>query len=90
MRRKLLDKEEEIKEIREHLQTLAKDFGIQGNSPVEIISQISRSYTKQLIISNWEVWLKLPFKYFFIILNGAENSYGAKQYTTKTKRCAKD
>ena len=44
--RNLLEKEEEIKEIREQLQTLAKDFGIQGDSHVEIISQISRSYIK--------------------------------------------
>lgn len=44
--RNLLEKEEEIKEIREKLQTLAKYFGIQGDSNVEIISQISRSYIK--------------------------------------------
>nr|XP_022324785.1 restin homolog isoform X2 [Crassostrea virginica] len=41
LRKNLLEKEEEIKEIREQLQTLAKDFGIQGDSHVEIISQIS-------------------------------------------------
>ena len=46
IRRILLEKEEDIKEIREQLQTLAKDFGIQEDSPVEIISHISRSYTK--------------------------------------------
>lgn len=46
IRRKVQEKEEDIKEIREQLQTLAKDFGIQGDSPVEIISHISRSYTK--------------------------------------------
>ena len=46
IRRKVQEKEEDIKEIREQLKTLAKDFGIQGDSPMEIISHISRSYTK--------------------------------------------
>ncbi|XP_078323987.1 uncharacterized protein LOC111125351 isoform X2 [Crassostrea virginica] len=46
LKKNLLEKEKELKEIREQLQTLAKDFGIQGDSHVEIISQISSNIKK--------------------------------------------
>nr|XP_022324773.1 myosin-7-like isoform X10 [Crassostrea virginica] len=42
LKKNLLEKEEEIKEIKEQLQTLAKDVGIQGDCPVEMIRHISR------------------------------------------------
>lgn len=43
-KRNLLVKEKEMEELTEQLQTLAKDYGIQGNSSENIIQQISRSF----------------------------------------------
>ena len=60
--RNLLEKEEEIKEIREQLQTLAKDFGIQGDCPVEMIRHISRSDTMQLKVSTYNFQMKIMIR----------------------------